>query len=214
MAAPDTPELIGELFDEAPTRRKRSAAADRMALRRFHRPSPWTVLLQVIAAALALFAIGNEVYAAHLDRQLTDAVQQISGRNDLEVHCRRVWDEAANPRAVHGYAMIGGTTAHVGLPICRQALRWVEDPDDPEARFGVHVIVHELAHLVGHRDEAETECVAMWALPELAIALGGSRADGLDAAQWYQATQTTHVPPEYWATDCLAGGRPSSPLLR
>lgn len=215
MTAPELGDLSPEVAsapDELDRARRRQANR-RMAMRRFRRRSGWATLLRVIAAALVLGAIANEVYARHLENQLTEAVQRVTGRDDLSIHCRRIWDEIAEPRAVDGYVWWGDTTAHVGLPVCRHAVRWPDDPTDDDARVGLLVVIHEVAHLVGHVDESETECVAMWAAPDLGVALGGTRAEGRAAAAWYQTERNPLLFPEYHAPGCLASGRPPSSLL-
>ncbi len=91
--------------------------------------------------------------------------------------------------------------------------RWPDDRADPDTRVGIMILTHELAHLVGHRNEAETECVAMWAVGCAAVAFGGSTADGVATANWYAANHNPLLRPDYHAPGCLTGGRLSSPIV-
>ena len=67
--------------------------------------------------------------------------------------------------------------------------------------------------LYGHRDEAETECVAMWAVGRTTVALGGSRAEGVDAANWYATNYNPLLRPDYHAPNCLQRTPPVSPIV-
>ncbi len=204
-------DLLGnEDFGRAPRDRR---AGNRMAMRKFSNRSPWTTVLKVLGVLLCIGAVVNEGYARYVEVELTEAVQRVTGNDDLEVHCRRVWDELIQPRAVHGFAEIGGTTAHISLPVCHDAASWADDPLADDNRLGLHVVAHEVAHLIGHGVEAETECVAMFATPQFGRALGGTEAEGIASAQWYQKSYNPLLTPEYQNPGCLSGPAPRSELL-
>lgn len=167
-------------------------------------------------ALLILAAMTQEGVSVYYERQMTSAAQSITGRTDIDVRCGRLWDlvtdfqGSVNP----GFVYWDSTTANLQLPQCMNAAAWADDPLDEDNRIGIMVLTHEIAHLSGHRNEAETECVAMWAAPQTAVALGGSEADGRATAQWYATNQNNRMGAEYRSPGCLSGGRPASQMLR
>ncbi len=171
------------------------------------RVSPWLLGVFVVVN------LGLEAHHRRLDAQLSEAIQTASGRPDLDVRCRRWWDYLGNPRANEGFVEWGSTTATLSWKVCRGAADWADDPAGDDTRFGMMVLGHELAHLVGHRNESETECVAMWAAPKVAAALGGTAAEGRSTARWYATAVNAVGRGDYRAPGCLADGAPASPLL-
>lgn len=163
---------------------------------------------------LLLAAVLQEGVATYYDRQMTAAARSVTGRNDINVRCGRVWDAIINLEANPGYVMWGSTTANLHLPVCMDAAGWAGDPLDDDKRVAIMILTHELAHLAGHFDEAETECVSMWAAPQTAVAFGRNLEDGRDTALWYATNYNARLRAEYKAPGCLSGPRPSSPLLR
>ncbi len=125
-----------------------------------------------------------------------------------------MWDELTFLKANPGFVMWGSKTANLSFGICMDALSWASDPDDEHARVAIMILTHELGHLAGHFDEAETECVAMWAVPRTAMALGGSEVEGRRTAQWYAASYNPLLRGDYVAPGCLANRPPVSPMLR
>lgn len=178
------------------------------------RRSPWNRVARWGIGLLILAAIFQEGLAAYYDRQMTAAAQAVTGRNDIDVHCGRVWDAVLNLEANPGYVEWGSTTANLHLPVCMDAAGWAEDPLNDEKRVAVMILTHEVAHLAGHYNEAETECVSMWAAPQTTLALGRSAQEGVDLARWYAGNYNTRMPAEYRAPGCLSGPPPASPLLR
>ncbi len=178
------------------------------------RPSPWRKIFGWGLALLMVTIIAQEGVGMYLDRRLTTVAEQVTGRSDLDVRCRRLWDELFNFRANPGFVEWGSTTANLQLPVCIDAVRWEGDRTDSDKRVAIMILTHELAHLVGHRDESVTECVSMWAVPRTAIALGGTLEDGERTARWYAAEYNPLLRGDYQAPGCLAGPRPTSALLR
>ena len=163
---------------------------------------------------LLVAAVLQEGVATYYDRQMTAAARSVTGRNDIDVRCGRVWDAIINLEANPGYVMWGSTTANLHLPVCMDAAGWADDPLNDDKRVAIMILTHELAHLAGHFDEAETECVSMWAAPQTAVAFGRSIEEGRDTARWYAGNYNARLRAEYKAPGCLSGPRPSSPLLR
>ncbi len=166
--------------------------------------------------AFATFVVVNfgvEVIGAQRDRELSEAAARVTGRPELGIHCERWWDTFRNLSVHPGYVEWGSDTAQLAWSVCADAVRWSEDPTSPDTRLGIMILTHELAHLVGHRNEAETECVAMWAAGRTAVALGGSRAEGVDAANWYATNHNPRLPPDYHAPNCLGGSPPVSAIV-
>ena len=178
------------------------------------RRSPWGRVLRWMFGLLAVAAVGHELYAGHHDRKMSKAIQTVAAQPDLEVRCRRYWDELFGFRPNPGYVEWGSNTANLQLNVCSDAAAFAEDPGDDDHRVGIMVLSHELAHLVGHYDESTTECVAMWILPRTAVALGATSAEGSTAASWYARNYNPLLRADYNAPGCLSGSPPSSPLLR
>lgn len=178
------------------------------------RPSPWARIIRWGVGLLLLAAIAQEGLGVYYDRQLTAVAREVTGQDDLKVNCRRVWDELLFIKANPGFVEWGSDTANLQFPVCMDALRYRDDPNDESARLGVMILTHEMAHLAGHRNESATECVAMWALPKTAVALGRSTTEGELAANWYASEYNPHLRGDYQAPGCLSGPAPASQLLR
>lgn len=185
-------------------------------IRDFTNPSSdWaTRWLKRVFVCLFVAAIAHEAYATYYDRKMTEAIRVVSGKDDVEVRCLRAWDDLINFNVNPGYVYRGTGVANLQLNQCRRAAAWPGDPTDDGKRVAIMVLSHELAHVAGHYNESETECVAMWVLPKTAMALGGDYYDGEAAAQWYLAAYNRRLPPRYHAPSCLSGAIPRSPLLR
>lgn len=188
--------------------------ADKLLTTYLERPSTWPRIIRWGLVFAVLAGLGQEAVGIYYDRQMTAVAQEVTGRQDLDVHCRRVWDELFHLRANEGWVEWGSTTANLQLGVCMNAAQWRDDPIDTKNRLGIQILTHELAHLVGHRNESETECVAMWALPRTAEAFGASAEDGRLVAQWYATEYNPLLRGDYQAPGCLAGGQPVSSLLR
>lgn len=178
------------------------------------RPSPWKRLIRWTTGIALVVCLAQEAVGVYYDRKMTAVAQEITGRQDLDVHCRRFWDELMHLRANQGWVEWGSTTANLQLGVCRNASQWAGDPMDEQNRLGIQILTHEVAHLVGHRNEATTECVAMWALPRTALAFGATAEDGELVAQWYAREYNPLLRGDYRAPGCLSAPPPASPLLR
>ncbi len=193
--------------------KRRSPASNKLLQDYMNPPTPWARMLKGFIVVLVVAGIAHELFAGYYDRKMTAAIREVSGQTEIEVHCRRVWDEVLDFRVKPGFVWFGSGVANLQLNVCRDAAAWSGDPENEDKRIAIQVLTHELAHLAGHYDESQTECVAMWTLPKTADALGGTREDGLAVASWYAANYNPLLPPEYNAPGCLDGSPPSSPLL-
>lgn len=182
---------------------------------RKHRP-PMQRTIRWVVGLLVLAALAQEAVSTYYERQMTEAAHSITGRTDIDVRCGRVWDLVTDFRGSTrpGFVYWDSTTANMQLPQCINAAGWADDPLDEGNRVGIMVLTHELAHLSGHRNESETECVSMWTAPQTAVAFGRSEADGRATAQWYATNWNARMPSEYRASGCLSGPRPASQMLR
>ena len=195
--------------------RRRGTSRNAHLLRTYlHRKSPWDRLLRLMALALVVLGVIHGIHANSLDNRMTQAIRVVSGNPDLDVHCRRYLEVLTNFRSSPGYVEWGSNTAELQLDVCSHAADFAENPTYPQNRVALQILTHELAHLVGHVNESQTECVAMWALPDTAVAIGASRAEGQVAAQWYATNHNVLPRADYQAPGCLSGSPPSSPLLR
>ncbi|MEM8923725.1 MAG: hypothetical protein AAGD35_09475 [Actinomycetota bacterium] len=191
-----------------------SAAARRLVRRRFDGRSGWSRVLRILCVGTALGAVALELTAAYYDQRLSAVAQEISGHDEYNVRCRRVWDNLRQFRTSPGYVVWGSDTAQLQLDVCFNAAAFGRNPTGDNARVGMMILTHEVAHLVGHHDESETECVAMWAAPRTAQALGRTHDEGEAAARWYAVNRNPRLRADYRAPGCLAGSPPTSPLLR
>lgn len=198
---------------EAPTGERQRAVDDRLITTYLERRSPWKAITRWAIIVFVILAFAQEAVGVYYDRKMTAAAQQVAGSTNVEVHCRRIWDEiiSFNPHA--GYVEFGSGVANLQFNQCYNAARWSSDPTADNVRIGVHVLAHEVAHVMGHYSEGETECVAMWALPEMSVALGGTAEEGAVAARWYATEINPLLVGNYQAPGCLAGDRPNSPML-
>ena len=170
-------------------------------------------LLAWLLGSVFVLAVLHAIQTSYYEGRLNTAVREVSGQPQLSMDCRSLWEEAMSTRHGPGWVTWGSTAAQLRIDVCHNAVRFSSDPTSERHRTGLMVVIHELAHLVGHRSEAETECVAMWAAPRLAVALGATHEEGVAAAQWHQDEVNPRLLPEYRATGCLAGDPPDSPLL-
>ncbi|MEM9465734.1 MAG: hypothetical protein AAGA90_10195 [Actinomycetota bacterium] len=175
--------------------------------------SPWRRTLRWLVGVVAVAAVFHVFQASWYERKLNAAVQEVAGRSDVTMNCRMLWEEASDVNHKPGYVVWGDPEAEIRIDICHNAALWSRSPTSDRHRTGLMVVAHELAHLVGHVDESETECVAMWIAPELAVALGGTHEDGVATARWHQSEMNPRLPGEYRAPGCLDGDPPMSPLL-
>lgn len=184
--------------------------------RRMNRRSPMQRTIRWGLALLLFLVIAQESTSVYYERQMTEAARSITGRSDVDVRCGRLWDLVTDFRGSvnPGFVYWDSTTANLQLPQCMNAAAWADDPLDEGNRIGIMVLTHELAHVMGHRNEATTECVSMWAAPQTAVALGRSEADGRAVAQWYAANHNPRMPAEYRTPGCLSGPKPQSGMLR
>lgn len=211
----DSPDDEPATYDPAGQRPSGQKARNGRLLKNYmNRPSPWTRALKWFIGLLVVAGIAHEIFVGYYDRKMTNAIREVSGQQDIEVHCRRVWDEVLDFRVKPGFVWFGSGVANLQLEFCRNAAAWPDDPTDDDKRIAIMVLTHELAHVANHFNESETECVAMWALPKTAVALGGDASEGAAAAEWYSRNYNPLLPPEYNAPGCLEGSPPVSPLLR
>lgn len=216
--ASDTTDLFDpeQLQTDAPAGTPSRRVKSRVVAKELNRRSPWNRAARWGVALLIVLALLQEAVATYYDRQLTEVAQTLTGRQDVDIRCGRVWDfvfdlrGSANP----GFVYWDSTTANLQLPVCINAASWSDDPLDEGNRLGIMILTHELAHLSGHRSESETECVAMWAAPQTALAFGRSAQEGRDVASWYANSHNPRMPAEYRAPGCLSGPAPASTLIR
>lgn len=195
-----------------PTRQEAPSKAVQELWNQRHKRSIWHRLLKITLVVGLLGGAATELVARYYERQLTEAVRIVGGDTTFEVHCNRPWEDVLrfNPP---GHVEWGSGVANMQLSYCHDSLSWPDDPRAEDNRIGLMILTHELAHLVNHRNEAETECVAMWAVPKVAIVLGGSELEAEATASWYQFEYNPLLGWNYNAPGCLAGPEPRSPLL-
>lgn len=103
---------------------------------------------------------------------------------------------------------------HLGPPVCAHLTRLVAlrkpawNDEQPDAlAYSLAVLAHEGVHVTGNGDEVEAMCQGMQWMPELAVALGRTRAEGRYLAtafwlHWYPWFDEDHR-----SRECREGGR-------
>jgi hypothetical protein len=78
------------------------------------------------------------------------------------------------------------------------------------ASFALQTVAHESYHVVGYRNEAQTECYGMQSLWFVAKTLGATAVEARHIAQFYWKTiyaDRQKTTPEYWSAECRNGGK-------
>lgn len=158
-------------------------------------------------------------------RRLADAILDVS-RYGAQVQCysRRDWRKTAagwkakwpslgplGPWRAFNYPV---GFVHLSPQVCAQLTRlvalrkpaWNDEQADALA-YSLAVLGHEGVHVTGNRDEVEAMCQGMQWMPELAVALGRTRAEGRYLATLFWLHWYPWYDGDHRSRECREGGR-------
>jgi hypothetical protein len=154
-------------------------------------------------------ALAPWVLRVRLEGRLGAAASQVAG-HDVEVHCQSFGEAFTDVGAELGYVRFGPD----GRPEPRTLIKRDQcgdlsdylgsDKSDPsrEQIVAVHVLTHETVHMIGEKNEARTECLAVQMDAKMARALGASPGDARMLAARYWREVYPSMPDEYRSGDC------------
>ena len=164
----------------------------------------------------------QEIQIVQLEQTLSKAIQTYSATNDLTVSCDRFSQHfiQTNQRAGEVWFNSDGTpendtrlmyrTCNTLLPLEPQLSAALANSDVPsfpissEQAYMLHVLSHELQHLLGIRDEATAECYAHQNNPAFFTLL--RIEDPIDTAHRTHAENYPNLPFSYKSGECKPGG--------
>ena len=187
------------------------------------RPFPLiSVVLLVLAGSAAL---APWIMRERLEDRLAKAASKVAGMT-VDVHCQSFGEAFTDVGAELGYVKWGPD----GVPErhtlikrdqCGDLSDYLSSDKDTPTRdqvVAVHILSHETVHMMGEKNEAVTECLAMQRNAEMAQALGASpeHARALAAAYWEDVYPS--MPDDYRSNECgpglnLDAGLPDPPWV-
>lgn len=166
-------------------------------------------VLGVLAAVAGFFAWRTWA----LERDLTEAIRELTGNREIDVECQGVFRELRLDDNLGEVAFDGNggleTTARLRGSVCSQLRSWMSSDKSNPTRdqvIAVHVLSHEAVHAIGVTDEARTECLAMQFDERLALLLGASGPQARALADRYWREVFPRMPPAYRGVECVPGG--------
>lgn len=152
------------------------------------------------------------IMRARLEDSLARAASQVAGVS-VQVHCQSFGEAFTDVGAELGYVKWGPD----GVPERRTLIKrdqcgdlsdYLKSRKDSPTRdqvVAVHILSHETVHMMGEKNEAATECLAMQRNAEMALALGASpeQARSLSTAYWRDVYPS--MPDGYRSSECGPG---------
>jgi hypothetical protein len=160
----------------------------------------WPVL--VIVPALLFTA--NELRWQRFESALAHAAQPVLAGRDSGFACERLmrnfWSSTGH--VGHVWFDADGTPAHdafLSSSTCAKVKAWREHPGAAglDEIVAVHTVVHEAAHLVGQRSEAQAECTAVTHGAQVMERLGATPDQAGAAVVRYVMQVYPRLPDEY-----------------
>jgi len=196
--------------------------------------------MRITLVALVLL-VGGVAFVLHerksaLERHLGNVATQL-GRRHVHVHCQSFAANLVDVTSEAGYVKFDASGipydyTDLKRPICQALKRFPQDVrsagyrcvlDDAECpqqfwedALAVHTLAHEVWHLHGIGNEAQTECNALQTTAQAALLLGAD-AQAAQATAVYALTRFyPNMPDEYRQPGCVNGGpndlRPADPV--
>jgi hypothetical protein len=193
--------------------------------------------LKLAIAALLVLGVGFVMHErkSALEHHLGQVATEL-GHRHVHVHCQsfasNLVDVSAEAGSVRFDASgIPADSTELKRPICKALARFPHDvksrafacvyanEDCPQSIWedvlAVHTLAHEVWHLHGIRDEAQTECYALQTTARAAELFGADAAAAEAAAKYAYARFYPNLPDEYREPSCGNGGpldlRPTDP---
>lgn len=174
-------------------------------------------LLALLAVLAVLLHRGAVAAAKPGDSQLSAIAGELAGRQ-VTIRCEGLSGVLTGPRGESGRTeFVGDTPASVSYlqeGICQTLHAYARSRKDCllpcerplEVAWSLNTLAHESYHLAGIRNEARTECAALWAIGFVAHSLGASREQARALSAYSFAELPHRMPPEYSAPGCRTPG--------
>ena len=138
----------------------------------------WISVSAILATACGVLVV-SEVRWQNSTAAYTQLARDLTGNPSVSVSCDRLtgWQLTWSPpgRVHHTGEGELTATAHLDWPTCRSLNTWTANPTTPpdqDTVAALGVLVHEIAHLDGIRDETLATCWAIANISEAAEILG------------------------------------------
>ena len=176
------------------------------------RTRPFPIISVALLVVAGVGALVPWIMRARLEDSLARAASQVAGVTVL-VHCQSFGEAFTDVGAELGYVKWGRD----GVPERRTLIKrdqcgdlsdYLKSSKDSPTRdqiVAVHILSHETVHMMGEKNEAVTECLAMQRNAEMARALGASpeQARALSTAYWRDVYPS--MPGGYRSSECGPG---------
>lgn len=167
-------------------------------LRPFPRISVGVALVLAVACAVPLWR------HARLEARLEAAARQLAG-GPVEVHCQTFGQTWADAGAELGFVRWGPggvpeRSTLIKYETCGDLRSWLSSDKDAPSRdqvVAVHVLTHEVMHMIGIKNEARAECAAVQRDAAMAVALGADPRQGQALARRYWTEIYPQMPDGY-----------------
>jgi hypothetical protein len=193
--------------------------------------------LKLAIAALLVCGVGFVLHErkSALENHLSQIATQLGSRH-VRVHCQSFAGNLVDVSGEAGTVQfdasgIPSNTTDLKRPICDALARFPHDVTSAgyacvytnsdcsqkiwEDVLAVHTLAHEVWHLHGISNEAQTECYALQTTARAAELFGADPAAAQAAAHYAYARFYPNLPDEYRQVDCGNGGpfdlRPADP---
>jgi hypothetical protein len=189
------------------------------------RPRPFPYITVVVLTVLACAALAPFVLRVRLEGRLAAAASELAGTS-VEVRCQSFGGAFVDVGADLGYVVFGADGRPEAWTLIKRQqcgdlsdyLRSDKKHPTRDQIIAVHVLTHETIHVMGVRDEAETECRAMQLDAGMAALLGASPQAAADLSIAYWRQIYPRMPDSYRSEECAAGGaldagRPDAPWM-
>lgn len=174
------------------------------------RSFPWVSVIGLLAVGAA--GVAPWLLRVGLERRLSAAASEVVG-SPVTVRCQSFGQAFVDAGVELGYVRFDedGRAEPVALikrDQCRDLADYVASGGvrpSREAVVAVHTLTHEAVHLMGIRDEAKTECLAVQLDAEMARRLGASAESASRLAAFYWEELYPRMPSHYRSVECAAG---------
>lgn len=158
-----------------------------------------------------MFVVGTE--HNRFEARLQKIAIEMAGK-ELTLECRSrlyFWESASLWWA---YADMDNNHIVIQSPSCKKLKEFVDAPDQATYPLyvGVHTLTHEIMHIKGLRDEAQTDCAALQRNYQTARSLGASESVAKKGSLYYwtieypQRAQLENAGAKYFSPECRKGG--------
>jgi hypothetical protein len=175
-------------------------------------PSRAPIVAVPLLLSLAVFTGYREWQQDRFVDTLTAAASTYAG-SPVTVKCERAAATAVNASAKLGFVAWGpdgNPTKETELrwETCKHLRGWLKNPTmtDERGLLAVHVLTHEVHHMMGEKNEAVTDCQALQGDHRMARILKAPPTVVSQIGGWYVRTVYPNMPAGYKSSDCAPGG--------